>query len=934
MTRFIASLLCICGLALTCACATRQPLELGRQPTIGDAAPPANTPAPARTPVGPEVPAEDSRHEAIEQYRAVLATETDGALRSEVARRTAELEVARGGGGGIALYEELLKTHPDAPDNDRVLYQLARAYDSAGRAQDSQKTLGRLLRDHPSSPLAIEARFRRAERWFSEGRYQEAEKDYLILSDDPAAQTYADHSQHKLGWCALKSQRPAIALERFLKVLDRHVNADALDSNGSALAAQIQPAERELLDDTLRGSSLALALSEGPAAAGRSRSPARSYEALLYRRFGEFFMERGDAAAAAQTYQAFLGKNPGHPAAARFQLLAAQALNAAGDKTGALRAQEALLQYYREPVSAPTSDALSADEQVQLYTQVLRKRHAQAQSSKSAADYVAAAESYRLALQRFPERNDWRYLYAELLFESGDNPRAATEYEQLAYQTPAFAQAEAAGYAAVLARQKAIRTGDPASVTAFAEGVNRFLDRFPQHPERAALLAEAARQAFSQRQFPAALALAQRARGIAGISPAIERSVLIVSAQSQMELGQLVEVQSSADAWFKLATPQDAQFGAMRELRARAAYRQAEQLRIADPAGDSAIAAFLHLRELAPNDLADTAGRIRASAEYDAAAMLIEQKRWLQASNVMVALRQSFPQHPQRVEISRRLALAYRELGHASQAAAELSILAKESGDPELARVAAYDTAELRRRAGDSAGAVAAYAEYVKRYPRPLRPALEARTQLAALEAARGQRQAQARWLKEITAQAKGQTDPRVRTLGAQAALALADQAREQFMSTPLKSPLTSSLPRKRQHLQAALNAYEEARSYGIAETSIAAGFHIGELPALLAQALTQAPVPAELDASQRQAYTELLHTQAAQLRSQSVTAHQRSLNQATAAGLLEDPWAKRSVDALIALGAPPAGIVSSEEQKAPSRVADPAATTEPVHAP
>lgn len=923
MIRWLGSILC-CGLVLGAGCVSRDPLEVRSPPTIGEAVPPASGRAPAASGNSSNSSTSGSQQEAIEQYRAVLATETDSATRSEVARRTAELEMAGGGSGAIKLFEDLLVQHPGAPDNDRVLYQLARAYDGAGRPQDSLAALSRLLREYPASVFAAEARFRRAERWFASGRFLEAEQDYLVLADASARHGYADLAQHKLGWCALKSQRPAVALPRFLQVLDRQITEGTLDANGNLPAAALEPARQELIDDALRGTSLALALSEGPAAAGRSRSPPRAYEPLLYRRLGEFFMERGDAGAAAQTYRAFLAARPAHPAAARFQLLAAQALTVTGDKSAALQAQEALLQYYREPPPTASSNILSEAEQTQLFAQVLRKKHARAQETKAAADYAAAAENYRLALQRFPARSDWRYLHAELLFESSDYPRAATEYEQLAYETAGFDQAEAAGYASVLARQKAIRNGDPATLAGFTTGVERFLEKFPRHGERAALQLEAARQTFLQQKFDAVPALAARVRGNPGASPDIQRSALALSAQSQLALNQLMEAQSSADAWLKLASPSDGQFVAMRELRARAAYRQAEQLRATDPGGDAAVAAFLRLSELAPNDLSDPAGRIRASAEFDAAALLIEQKRWLQVTNVLVGLRQAFPQHPQRVEVSRRLALAYRELGQVQQAAAELSVFAKEAGDPQLARIAAFDAAELRRKAGDTTGAINGYTEYLKRHPQPLLQALEARAALAALEGIRAQRQAQTRWLKEIVAQSTGQSDLRVRTLGAQAALALASQSRDEFVATPLKSPLTDSLPRKRQRLEAALAAYAKVSGYGIAETSLAAGFHGGELPALLAQALVQAPPPRELDAQQRVAFAELLNTQATQLRDQAIVAHRRNLAQASATGLLEDPYSKRSIEALIALGAPPSALVSSDGPEAPTQVVDP----------
>ena len=80
---------------------------------------------------------------AIENYRKILELAPDGARRTEVMRRLADLQVQIGEVNpqyerqqelygteepldSINLYREILATNPDDPNNDRVLYQLAR----------------------------------------------------------------------------------------------------------------------------------------------------------------------------------------------------------------------------------------------------------------------------------------------------------------------------------------------------------------------------------------------------------------------------------------------------------------------------------------------------------------------------------------------------------------------------------------------------------------------------------------------------------------------------------------------------------------------------------------------------------------------------------------------------------------------------------------
>ena len=83
--------------------------------------------------------------------------------------------------------------------------------------------------------------------------------------------------------------------------------------------------------------------------------------------------------------------------------------------------------------------------------------HAQAQKSKKAEDYSAAARWYRAMLDSFPQDAEapaTRYLLSEVLFESGRFAEAAREYERTAYDYPLHAKSAAAGYAALIAYQK------------------------------------------------------------------------------------------------------------------------------------------------------------------------------------------------------------------------------------------------------------------------------------------------------------------------------------------------------------------------------------------------------------------------------------------------------------------------------------------------
>ena len=115
--------------------------------------------------VQPDQKVEASASRAMDNYRRFLELQkTDPQLRAEALRRLGDLNMEAGegermageastidmqGAEAIKLYTSLLKSYPDYPRNDQVLYQLARAYETTGQPEKALTTLDDVLRRYP-----------------------------------------------------------------------------------------------------------------------------------------------------------------------------------------------------------------------------------------------------------------------------------------------------------------------------------------------------------------------------------------------------------------------------------------------------------------------------------------------------------------------------------------------------------------------------------------------------------------------------------------------------------------------------------------------------------------------------------------------------------------------------------------------------------------
>jgi cellulose synthase operon protein C len=248
--------------------------------------------------------------------------------------------------------------------------------------------------------------------------------------------------------------------------------------------------------------------------------------------------------------------------------------------------------------------------------------------------------------------------------------------------------------------------------------------------------------------------------------------------------------------------------------------------------------------------------------------------------------------------------VAYLEKGNWAQAAGEFERLAATTKDPKVARDALWQAAELYEKGTEKGGsrvaATKAYEGYLKRYPEPFEPALEARFRLAKLAKADGNATREFALMKEIHAadlRAGGARTNRTRYLGATAALAMAEPVLEAYRKVPLIEPLAKQLKLKKTRLEETLKAYAVAADYGVADVTTAATFHIAALYQDFGKALMGSQRPKKLSKAELEQYNVLLEEQAFPFEEKAIELHETNARRASEG--IYDKWVKSSFTAL-----------------------------------
>ncbi len=773
----------------------------------------------------------------VATYRDVLDVTDDPAIRLQVLHRLAGLEMERGElqlseqqatgeefNLAIDAYQSLLKNNPGHANNDRLLYQLSKAYDLGTQTEQSMATLDQLTTEHPLSTHYAEAQFRRAEIFFSRADYRNAEIAYAEVISKGSNNHHYPNALYMHGWSQFKQERYRASLKSFSAVLDLNVPAD---NNLDSLAR----GQRELTQDAFRVMSVVFSYLDGPQTITEVYQSLgeRHYLPLLYDNLGKLYLEKERYRDSAEAYRTFIDKYPQSDQSPAFYASLINAYREGGFPENVLEEKENYIVYYGihsdywQQKTAANQGAIINTIRPSLkkyLPELARHYHAQAQrvtatlnnpvnkqpseslgslslkpslkpSSKSSSKvrptkkltakeikqqkivaighYLKAGDYYQEFIDTFPDDGqvpEIYFLLAESRFEAQVYDRAIEAYEIVAYKYPDHKRGTAAGYSAIIAYGhllEELELNEPEANKA-------------EH-EKWLRLKIASQLRFANTFQDDARASAVLVKSAEELLALEEYPHALQAAQQLTRKQPPAEKSLRKTAWLVIG---HSEFELQSYASAEQAYQQTLAIMDKQEKGRADIIERLAASVYKQAELASEAGNsleaanqflrvaevaptaaISVTAQYDAANTLMASASYLRAIEVLERFRNQHPDNPLAADIPAKMVVAYQESEQWAKAATELTAIYEASTDEAVKKESLYQAAELYEKAGDKETAILRYRSYAHAYPDPLPIAMEAQFKLSALYRDTGQESKRRFWLNKMIAADKAAGDQR-----------------------------------------------------------------------------------------------------------------------------------------------------------------------------
>jgi len=881
----------------------------------------------------PESTQSPSVKSVIESYSKLLPLLNDPETQMRALHRLADLKLAEGEllmaeqaidelDIAISAYNALLLKYPNSPDNDHVYYQLAKTHDLKGNSAAYLSNLNLLVKEHPHSTLITEVQFRRGELLFTKNDYEGALAAFNAVIR-MGLNTYLVNAHYMAGWSQFKLSRYAPALISFTSVLDivlpNEYQVDFVDEK-----------HHTMVEDLLRVMGLSLSYMDKAKSLEQlfAAIGTKPYEILVYDRYSDLLIKKEQYSDAIEVYRRFIKVHPQSNWSPRYQINIINTLKLAGFKSDIYFEKLRFIDSYGKGTkywdSHQPEELFFIKEQLErLLPEIANFHYVKAQRASKASKKKAAHENFSLAsrfyssfVDTFPQHADAAnslFLLGESHLQLSHWVLAIESFNRAAYDFKTFENAAEAGYASILTYIEYSKswpvTKDEQSLGKVAllkleQQLNRlrFVAGHSQDKRAIEVLFVATTIDFDAKSYNEAIVHAQQLldwaqevdeyNELKNEHKPNKTTLLesrLIKAHSLYALHKYQLAEQAYTAVLELMPIKDKRHLSIVENLAASVFKQAEAM-LASGKKEIAISEFLRVGQVAPNS------SLRASAEYDAASLLLELKKWPQMIEVLTSFRHRYPQHILKDTLPAKLALAYRETMQWEYAASELKTMYRLAKPGDEKQNTLYIIAELYDKAENKAQALLSYRKYANTYPHPAETYMEAANRLAILYQQTDKPLKRRFWLAKqmkTVDRAPKEADDRMRYLAASSSAVLANDAFIQYKAIKLKLPLNITMIKKTKALQNAMKAYQKTATYGVSEFSTQAGFRMADIYAQLSVDLMDSDRPEGLNELELEQYEILLEEQAFPFEDSAIDIHAQNVSRSWV-GIYDD-WVKNS---------------------------------------
>lgn len=794
----------------------------------------------------------------------------------------------------IQTYEEHLAAYPSHPENDWVLYQLARSYEMAAESGNTRRTLERLVKQYPRSELVSDSLFRVAEIRYAQGEYAAAETAFRDTLKSRQGGPYRLSAEYMLGWSLFQQSRLDPSMDTFISVLKK-LNQQAAENQ-----------RVELRNDVLRIMSVIAGRQSGTdslfAALERNRST--ELAPLVYEHQYRYYLSNQRYQDAAGVAAHYIERFPMSAGRLDFHQRRVEAYREGNLPTLVRQEKQAVVNqlgadtaYYR---SQKPEDRQALEATLSLYLSELGQfEYAMAGKApeKDRQAHYEAAASYFDRLTAFspesPEFASVYFLMGESYQKLGKRDQALAAYRKAGYTFPDYEKRVEAAYAVVDTFPAGALDSQPALRSERADEFERFATTYPDDARSSAVLLAAANERYAMAQYEKAKALsAQVLEPPYRLTMAQQTDARLLQGHVAFAMSDYVLSQSAyeqARTGMKLS---DERLLRVNENLAASLYRQGESLQ---KAGDTEGARQFYLQVV--ERLPDT--QVAEVAMYDAAMRSIDLALWFESAALLQGYRERYPEKSAEREVSRKLVYVHQQNQNYAAAADEL--VALQGGlTGEDARKAQFQAVELYQQAGFSDRAARAAEDYIRLYPQPFEPWIamhQTRIELAQAAGDAGQTRKLQAALVEAEKSGGSARTTESRTLAAAASWELAQPAIEEYQNMDLRLPLNKSLTRKSAALKDLMNRLSDVHGYGVTDYVTASTHAMGEAYRQLSQSIIRSETPAGLSELEQEQYTLLLEEQAYPFEEKAIEFLEN--NTARTSTGVYDEWVEKSFENL-----------------------------------